>query len=407
MKARFNRTALCCVLSSLLYSTTAFSLEVDDFIDIRDTNQSRTGIGLDNGQSAADRDWTIYNNAYNGNELAITSFIGSAFTIPFVLDSGAPTGSLYITTAGRLGVRTSTPGGPLGSNVSVSNSGPGTAPSSIHFNNGVENWTFGSQIGLGAFIAKGSNSLLNVNSQGDVGISPGTSGPDARLHVGGTNDAKVLVKNIDGGSTSDKFMFELSNASRAKVRFAIVSDGDNSWSFDNNPRNNQFTISKVGTLQNEFALTQDGNGTFRGSVTATGFNTVSSREAKTAFANVDSQDVLARVAALPVSEWRYKVEDKSAKHVGPMAEDFQQVFGLGDGKTISMVDASGIALAAIQGLKQEKDRQLAQKDAEIAALKGELHALRAAQEERMMELELALGEVLRQQSAEVQVGSTR
>jgi hypothetical protein len=403
MKNSLTKTVTWCVLSPLFCSAATFALEIDNVLEIVDKDQSRTGVELQESNTP----WTIYNNAYNGSELSITSFIGGQFTIPFVIDSGAPTGSLYLSRAGKLGVNTDTPGGPLGSNLSVSNSGGGTSPSSIHFNNGVENWSFGSSLGLGAIIAKGTTAYLNIDSSGDVGMSPGGSGPEARLHVGGTTDAKVLVKNTNASDTSDKFMFELKNASKAKVRFSIVSNGDNAWSFDNNPRNNQFSISKVGTFVNEFALTSAGNGTFRGNVTATGFNNVSTREAKTGFAAIDTQDMLARVAALPLSEWRYKAEDASARHVGPMAEDFQQMFDLGDGKTISTVDASGIALAAIQGLKQEKDQQLAEKDAEIAALKGELQALRTAQEQRMMELELALGEVLRNQAKEVQVGSSR
>ena len=228
----------------------------------------------------------------------------------------------------------------------------------------------------------------------------GTGSPTAKLHVVDAVDAKLIVENTEAADASDKYMFELHNASNGKVRFAITSDGDNTWSFDNNPRTNQFSISKVGTLKNEFALTQAGNATFRGSVTATGFNNVSSREAKTAFANIDTRDMLLRVTALPLSEWRYKNEDENARHVGPMAEDFQQVFELGDGKTISTVDVNGIALAAIQGLKQEKDTQ-------IEALRAELQALKKAHEDRVLQLELALAEIIRDNSREVQVVSTR
>ncbi len=54
-----------------------------------------------------------------------------------------------------------------------------------------------------------------------------------------------------------------------------------------------------------------------------------------------------------------------------MAEDFKQIFGLGgDGKSISTVDADGIALAAIQGLNQKLE-------SENAALKSALDAVEA------------------------------
>ena len=93
---------------------------------------------------------------------------------------------------------------------------------------------------------------------------------------------------------------------------------------------------------------------------------LSDRNAKTAFASVNSQDVLARVAALPISTWRYKAADASQRHIGPMAQDFYAAFNVGlDDKSICTVDADGVAMAAIQGLNQK----LNEKDTEIQDLK--------------------------------------
>ena len=93
--------------------------------------------------------------------------------------------------------------------------------------------------------------------------------------------------------------------------------------------------------------------------------------------------MLDKVAALPVQGWRYKVEDASTRHIGPVAEDFQHLFGLGDGESIGTVDANGVALAAIQGLVHKMDQAvhkmdqaLAAKDAEIAELRQELRSLK-------------------------------
>lgn len=56
------------------------------------------------------------------------------------------------------------------------------------------------------------------------------------------------------------------------------------------------------------------------------------------------------VAALELNEWSYKTED-GVSHVGPMAEDFYAAFGHGPSeRSITTVDADGVALAAIQGL---------------------------------------------------------
>jgi hypothetical protein len=74
---------------------------------------------------------------------------------------------------------------------------------------------------------------------------------------------------------------------------------------------------------------------------------------------------------------------------------------------ITSIDTGGVALAAIQGVKREKDSQLAQlvqlaaeKDREIAALQAELPQLRAEYDGRMMQLEMALTEVLQNRSSE-------
>ncbi|MEO8104211.1 MAG: tail fiber domain-containing protein, partial [Betaproteobacteria bacterium] len=88
----------------------------------------------------------------------------------------------------------------------------------------------------------------------------------------------------------------------------------------------------------------------------------SSRATKKDFTAMNTLDVLKRVIELPVTQWRYQAEVSGARHVGPMAEDFHAAFGLGDSdKTINVIDASGVALAAIQGLNQLVER----KDAEI------------------------------------------
>jgi hypothetical protein len=38
--------------------------------------------------------------------------------------------------------------------------------------------------------------------------------------------------------------------------------------------------------------------------------------------------VLERVSALPITQWRYKMEGDGARHLGPMAQGFHEAFGL-------------------------------------------------------------------------------
>ena len=100
---------------------------------------------------------------------------------------------------------------------------------------------------------------------------------------------------------------------------------------------------------------------------------LSDRRAKANFQTVNPLDVLAQVVAMPVTTWNYKTQDKSIRHIGPVAQDFRAAFGLGENSTtISTVDEGGVALAAIQGLNQElaeTQQTVAAKDSEIKDLK--------------------------------------
>ncbi len=98
----------------------------------------------------------------------------------------------------------------------------------------------------------------------------------------------------------------------------------------------------------------------------------SDKNRKTDFNDVNPRTVLAKLASLPVREWRYTNEVAGVKHLGPTAQDFQTAFGLGtDDKSIGTVDADGVALAAIQGLNQKLEEQRI----ENSLLKRELEKL--------------------------------
>ncbi len=105
---------------------------------------------------------------------------------------------------------------------------------------------------------------------------------------------------------------------------------------------------------------------------------VSDRNSKTSLTPVTGQEVLRRVAALPLSTWSYKSEP-GVKHMGPMAQDFRAAFGLGsDDVSIVTVDADGVALAAIQGLNEKTtnlEADVKRLSLENAALKERLERL--------------------------------
>lgn len=85
---------------------------------------------------------------------------------------------------------------------------------------------------------------------------------------------------------------------------------------------------------------------------------VSSRGVKVRKGKVDTEAIVEKVKKMPIERWQYKegVAD-GGEHVGTYSEDFKELFGTeGDGKSIKVVDAIGVTLAAVQGLAKKVDR---------------------------------------------------
>jgi len=90
------------------------------------------------------------------------------------------------------------------------------------------------------------------------------------------------------------------------------------------------------------------------------------------FTPVDRKDLLEKLAALPITTWNYRNEADSVRHLGPIAQDFFALFGLGnDNTSISTLDPSGVALAAIQQLYATQ-QELTRRTEEVTVLRTEL-----------------------------------
>ncbi len=109
------------------------------------------------------------------------------------------------------------------------------------------------------------------------------------------------------------------------------------------------------------------------------WNEPSDRNLKAGFAPVDTAQVLAGVVELPISTWSYRVDEPTVRHIGPVAQDFYAAFGLGqDERHIASLDASGVALAAIQALATENATLRAEnavQQEQIDSLESRLSAL--------------------------------
>lgn len=95
----------------------------------------------------------------------------------------------------------------------------------------------------------------------------------------------------------------------------------------------------------------------------------SSRDFKENIDSVNTDDILSKINQLDISEWNYINEGTSVKHIGPIAEDFYSIFGVGnDNKHISTIDPAGVALAGIKALsKQVEDLKSQIQTASISA----------------------------------------
>ncbi len=106
--------------------------------------------------------------------------------------------------------------------------------------------------------------------------------------------------------------------------------------------------------------------------------------AKENFREVDGEDLLEKLARVPVREWNYKAQDASFRHMGPTAQDFRAAFGLGDFPLrINTIDADGVALAGVKAL-----------GARTTALRATIDELRRENETllaRLTHLETLLG----------------
>jgi hypothetical protein len=219
---------------------------------------------------------------------------------------------------------------------------------------------------------------------------------DATVGGGTLNVASGVAATVAGGSSSAAAgNYSFATGRRAKATQAgsvVLADGSN-FDFSASAAN-QFSVRAAGGARIVSAI--DGSGTPTAGVTlAAGSGTwasLSDRNAKHDLAPVDATGVLEGLATLPIYTWRYRTEASQALHMGPTAQDFHAAFGLGDSdRTITTIDATGVALSAAHALQQRLDARkglvaaraqaLAHMRREVAELEGleaDVAAIKAA-----------------------------
>jgi hypothetical protein len=201
-----------------------------------------------------------------------------------------------------------------------------------------------------------------------VGGNRAKTRPGNDAGVAGTGCTNVPVNASDLGGDSGSFVW----ADQQSADF--VSTGPN-----------QFLVRAAGGIwlgshsavaipAGQFIATSTGAHLTSGGT----WTNASSRHLKQAFETVDTRAVLARVLELPMLTWRYASSPQEGRHLGPIAEDFHALFGLGNNdRAISTVDADGVALAAIQGLNEKLDDQATAQAQRLQELQRENAELKA------------------------------
>jgi hypothetical protein len=358
--------------------------------------------------------------------------------LPFRIAPNAPKGSIYVAADGDIGFETTTPDGQF--DVAHSANGNDHAflisPVSyvgINIDNGFEPRTLfeiqhtggqsrfavksSGEVGIGTFNPSGrfdvrdmgdTLSYFNVDASGDVGI--GTNSPvgrfevtssdaatshfviDASGNIGFNTPVPTSLMHLSGTAAFPAALLTIENTDAAAVNavgFLLKNAGSNFITFEDSSAGaitplwnlssriqGDFRITNAIGTGEEFNLSQGGNLTISGDLTANSTLYTSSRSLKENFALIDGEKILNGILGLPISQWNYKSNDASIVHIGPMAEDFHQTFSLNGDSTeqISVSDIAGVTLAAIQQLKKlidEKDQKIEYLIEEIEKIKSQ------------------------------------
>ena len=372
------------------------------------SDYSAIGGGLDNNVAAG---WSTIAGGNNNNiatnalNSAISggreNFIGAASTYGTIAggwQNTIDTSSAFATIVGgflnTLGTNCngSTVGGgqsnDIGTNSPYSTVGGGT-------NNNIAGASSYSTIGGGQNNDIGTNAAGSIIG-GGVNNNIGNASPRSTITGGALNDIGTNSPySAIGGGTNNNIAahsryatipggfenFATNNAFAAGTRARANHSGSFVWS-DATTAGGGMPIGASSFGANTFTARATGGVRFYSTdfeigvslaPNGTSWTGISDRNAKKNFQPADSREILEKLAHMPIQRWNYKWEDDGAvPHLGPMAQDFKAAFYPGrDDKTISTLEADGVALAAIQGLNEKVELRSERAEGRIQQLQAE------------------------------------
>ncbi len=204
-------------------------------------------------------------------------------------------------------------------------------------------------------IGGGVNNTANGSGSTVCGGGGNTASlTDAIVCGGSGNTANGICATVCGGASNvaeEAYTFAAGHNAKALHNGSFVWSDNPAGELEvvSSSANNQFVVRATGGVRfysdkgMTSGVTLDPGG---GS-----WVSVSDSTLKENIQPVDGNEILEKLSELKVSRWNYKTQDESIQHIGPMAQDFHRLFGVGNNNTtITTVDPDGIALAAIKAL---------------------------------------------------------
>ncbi|MEE9553315.1 MAG: tail fiber domain-containing protein [candidate division Zixibacteria bacterium] len=194
--------------------------------------------------------------------------------------------------------------------------------------------------------ASGNNSTIAGGFDNTVSTSN-----VATIGGGYRNVASGDYSIIPGGyynTAAGVYSFAAGNRAKANHDGSFVWADSYSADFTSSTTN-QFNVRAIGgtRIYSNSSLTAG----VRLNAGSSAWSMVSDSTLKRNIHQVDGEEILEKLAQLPISRWSYKAQEGSIEHIGPMAQDFFALFGLGeDDRHISTLDPSGVALAGVKEL---------------------------------------------------------
>ncbi len=355
-----------------------------DTIRLKENNLRIKFQDTSSSASFPTNDWQItVNDTSNGgaNRFSIDDIDNNR--TPFTIEASAPSHSLYVDDAGRVGLGTSIPDvemhvvdGNTPTTRLEQDGSSGFTPQTWDVAGNEANFfvrdvTNDSRLPFRIKPGAPDDSIF-VAASGNVGI--GNDSPTATLHiVRNDGTAQTLVQETSS-TTGPRNMFELNN--NGPIGFNMFNSNLNQrWRFaaqitgfrvslagTGGP---EMEVGNSGTLRvgsggsQQLFLDTSGNLTIAGTLTQS-----SSRELKENLEPVDGSEMLQKLVALPITRWNYKSGARGDHHLGPTAEDFYATFALGrSDKHVAPSDMAAVTMVASQQLH-----------AQVVALRGRLSA---------------------------------